>query len=91
MGKQVENQLLALKSLKISNKTDELNQIKSIFPQNQINDLICESLKEINQFQNSIELNKLDYKAKSGKYYNMSKISLPNRKFIIRRSRLKVK
>ena len=33
--KQTEKQVDALKSLNLSNKIDKLNQIKSIFPQNQ--------------------------------------------------------
>ena len=42
-------------------------QVKSTFPQKQINSLIRDRLKEIIQFRDSIELNKLDSKAKSGK------------------------
>ena len=37
----------ALKSLKLSNKKDELKQIESTFPQNQLNDLIIDKLNEI--------------------------------------------
>ena len=40
-------------------------------------DLIRNNLKEMNQLQNSIKLNKLDYKGTSVKIYNFSKISLP--------------
>ena len=40
-----------------------------------MNDLIHERIKEIKQLQNRIKLKKLDYKAKSGKRYNFSKVS----------------
>ena len=40
-------------------------------------DLIRDNLKKMNQLQNSIELNKLDYKGTSVKSYNFSKILLP--------------
>ena len=36
-GKQTEKQADALKSLKIPNKIDEIKQIESIFPKNQLN------------------------------------------------------
>ena len=42
MEKQTEKQFNALKS----SKTDEGKQIESIFPQNHMNDLIRDSLKE---------------------------------------------
>ena len=61
------NYMPASTYLELSNKIDELNRIKSIFSQNQINDLICDRLKQINQLQNSIQLNKLYYKTKSEK------------------------
>ena len=76
LEKQAEKQVDPLKSLNLSNKTKELKQIESIFPQNQINDLIIDRLKEIIQLENSIKPNKLDYKPKIGKH-NLSKISLP--------------
>ena len=41
-----------------------------------MNDLILNRLKEIEQLQNKIELKELDYKAKSRKNYNFSKIRL---------------
>ena len=63
MGKINKIQVDALKYLNLSNKIDELNQIKSIFQQNQINDLIHDRPKGINPSQNTIELNELDYKA----------------------------
>ena len=43
--KQTENQVGALKFLKTSHKKDEVKQIDSIFPQNPMNDLICDKLK----------------------------------------------
>ena len=45
--KQREKQVDPIKFLDISNKTDELKQIKSIFPQNKMNDLIRAKLKKI--------------------------------------------
>ena len=45
--KQTKKQVYALKSLNLSNKIDKLKQRKSIFPQNQMNDLILDKLKEI--------------------------------------------
>ena len=41
-----ETQVHALKSLKLSNTIDGLNQIKSMFPQNQLNGLITKKLKK---------------------------------------------
>ena len=41
-----------------------------------MNDFILDRLKEINQLQNSIKLNNLNYKVKSGKNYNFSITSL---------------
>ena len=66
-GKKTKKQVDPLKSLNLSNKIDELKQIESIFPQNQMNDLILDKLKEIKQLQDNIELNELDYKAKCKK------------------------
>ena len=40
-----------LQSSSLSNKKDELNQIESIFPKNQVNDLITDKLKEIKQLE----------------------------------------
>ena len=47
MEKQTEKQVGALKSLKSSNKKDKLKQIVGILPQNLMNDLIHDKLKEI--------------------------------------------
>ena len=77
MEKKTKKQVDPLKSLNLSNKIDELKQIESIFPQNQMNDLILDKLKEIKQLQDNIELNELDYKAKCKKIYSFCKISLP--------------
>ena len=41
-----------------------------------MNDLALDWPKEVKQLQNDIKLNELDYKAKSGKNYNFSKMSL---------------
>ena len=57
MEKQTKKQVGALKSSKISSKTDELKQIENTFSQNQIIDLILDRLKEIRQLQNDIKLN----------------------------------
>ena len=40
-----------LKSLSLSGKPDKLKQIESMFPQDLINDLIHDRLKEIKQLQ----------------------------------------
>ena len=44
--KNKKKQVYAFKSLNISDKPDELKQTESIFPQNQLNDLICDRLKK---------------------------------------------
>ena len=62
--KRTEKHVDALKSLKICNKTDELKQIDVIFPNNQLNDLIINKLKEIMQLQNNIKLDDLEYTTK---------------------------
>ena len=41
-----------------------LDQMKSVFLQNQMNDLILDMLREIRQLENDIKLNEVDYKAK---------------------------
>ena len=60
--------------IRLSNKINEINQIKSIFPQNQMKDVIIDRLKEFRQLQNGTKLDELDYEAKSRKNYNFSKI-----------------
>ena len=67
LEKQTEKQTDTLKYLNFFNKKDESNQIKKIYSQNQINDLIIDWLKEINRLPHCIEFNNLDYKAKGGK------------------------
>ena len=57
-------------------KIDELNKIKSIFPQNELKNLTIDKLKEIMQLQNIIELNGLNYKAKTGRKNNFNKYLL---------------
>ena len=71
-GKTSKKEVDALKFLSLSNTTDELNQTESIFTQNQISGLIRDRLKEIIKLQNSINLNKLDYEAKSKKKKGIS-------------------
>ena len=60
--KQTKEQLIAIKDLNISNKTNAFKQIESIFPQNVLHGLISVKLKKIIELQNSIELDKLNYK-----------------------------
>ena len=60
--KQTKEQLITIKDLNISNKTNAFKQIESIFPQNVLNGLISVKLKKIIELQNSIELDKLNYK-----------------------------
>ena len=50
--------------LEIPNKRDELKKIEGIFPQNMMNDLICEKLKEIFNLQDNIKTDDLRYKLK---------------------------
>ena len=55
---------------------DVLDQMKSVFLQNQMNDLILDMLREIRQLENDIKLNEVDYKAKIWKKkHNFRKIS----------------
>ena len=49
LKKQKNKPVDVLKFLNISNNIDELKQIENIFPQNQLNDLIIDKLKEINK------------------------------------------
>ena len=59
---QTENQVDALKSLNLSNKTVELKQIEGKFPKNLLNDLIIYKLQNIIKLQEVIKSNELDYK-----------------------------
>ena len=52
---QTKEQVKAIKDLNISDKTNELKQLEGIFPQNLLNDLIRNKLKNIIKLQNSIE------------------------------------
>ena len=54
----------ALGSLNLSNKIDKWKQTETIFPQNQLNDLIIDELKEIKQLQDNIKLDNLEYTTK---------------------------
>ena len=74
--KQREKQVDPIKFLDIFNKTDELKQVKSIFPQNKMNDLIRAKLKKFFEFQDIIEKDHLNYKSKHGKTYYFGKYSL---------------
>ena len=49
MEEQTKKQVDALKDLNFSNKISELKQIESIFPKNQLNDLIIGKLQGIKQ------------------------------------------
>ena len=51
--------------------------MESIFPQNQMNDLILYRLKEIKQLQNDIELGNLEHTTKREKKNFFSKYLLP--------------
>ena len=50
-----------------NNKIHELKQIDSIFPKDQLDDLIIDKLKEIRQLQNNITLENLEYTTKREK------------------------
>ena len=71
-GKQVD----ALKSLDLSNKTDELKQIQSILPKYMLNDSIFNKLKEIIKLQDIVKTDELCYKSKRRKIFNFSEYSL---------------
>ena len=93
MGKQTKKQIHILKSLNLSTKMDKLNkQIESIFPKQQLNDLIIDKLKEVKQLQNNIKADYLESKKKRGKHDSFSKYLSPivfkgytREKFVIRR------
>ena len=61
LEKQTEKQVGALKSLKPSNKKNELKESEGIFLQNLINNLIRAKLKEIVSLQYNIKTNELYY------------------------------
>ena len=52
--KQTNKQVVVTKSLNLSNKINELSQIKNIFLQNQLNDFITDKLKEVKRLHNNI-------------------------------------
>ena len=64
-----------MKSLNLSNKIEEFKQTESIFPRNQLSDLIIDKLREIMQLQSNIKLDNLEYTTKRGKRYNFSRYS----------------
>ena len=72
-GKQTKEQVKAIKDLNFSDKANELKQLDVIFPENVLNDFISNKLKKTIEQQNSIELDKLDYKN-----YDFNKVSLPS-------------
>ena len=76
MKHKKEKQFGAIKSLKSSNKKDELKQTEGIFPQNLINDLIRDKLKGIVNLRDIIKTENLRYKSKSRNVYNFSECSL---------------
>ena len=78
LEKQAEKQVSALKSLNTCNKRDDLKQIEGIFPQNLMNDLIRDKLKEVINLQDIIKTNELHYKSKRGKVYNFNGYSFPD-------------
>ena len=56
--KQTEKQVGAVNFLDVFYKKNELKQIQGIFPQNLMNDLIRDKLKEIVSLQDIIKINK---------------------------------
>ena len=64
LQKQAKEQVDTLNSLNLFNKIDEIIQIQGIFSKNQLNDLIIDKLIEINQLQNNIKINDLEYTTK---------------------------
>ena len=70
--KQAKEQVKVIKDLNISDKANELKQIENFFPKELINNLISNKLKKIVELQNSIELDKLDYKT-----YDFNKVNYP--------------
>ena len=63
-----------MKSLNLSNETNELKKIEIIFPKTR--DLIIDKLKNIIQLQNNSKLDDIEYNTKRGKCYNTGKYSL---------------
>ena len=65
--KQTKIQADALKSLNFSNRINELKKNETMYPQNQMNDLIIDKLKES---ENNVKLDNLNYATKGGNYYD---------------------
>ena len=63
LAKQTEKQVDALKSLKRSYKTYELERIESIFSKHLLNDLIIVKFKEIIKFQDIFKTDELYFKS----------------------------
>ena len=57
------------KSLKPSNKKDELKQIEVIFPHSMMCNFICDKLKKIVNLQDFIKTEELHYKSKCRTVY----------------------
>ena len=66
-----------VKSLNLSNKTDELKNTDGIFPKNMSNNLIINNLKGIIELQDITKTDELYYKSKCRNIYNFGKYSLP--------------
>ena len=65
-----------LKSIDLYNKKYELKQNEDTFPQNLMNNLIRDKLKEIANLQDNIKTDNRRYKSKSTKVYNLNEIGL---------------
>ena len=65
--KPSEKQVGAIRTLKLSNKKDELKQIEGLFPQTLMNNLIFLKLKKIINLHDIIKTDKLYYKSKHRK------------------------
>lgn len=68
-----------------SNKISKFDQFKCIFPWNQLNYLIIDKLKEINQLKNTIKSGELYYKLKTGKKQHI--LSKYSERIVFKRSR----
>ena len=73
LEKQTKKQVVDIKSLDSSNR---LKRIEGIFPQNLMNDLIRDKLKESIELQDFFKKDDLNYKSKRGKTYKFSKYLL---------------
>lgn len=53
----MQKQAKALESLNLSNKINQLKQVKDVFPDKQLNNLTEDSLKKVIELQKSIKIN----------------------------------